>query len=139
MGDRILAGSRTVGTFVPIQLYAGEADVVTTQGVLASGQKVGQLNEREETFKFPVVALVAGKLIAYDKENGVAGANVPYGVLPHALDASATGYNADTNTPVIIGGVLNFDALDADGQTYAALKAAFALAGNSNLIIQRLY
>ncbi len=139
MGDRMLAGYRTVGSFTPIQLYAGEADVVTTQGVLASGQKVGLLNDREETYKFPVVALVAGKLIAYDKENGVTGSNVPYGVLPHALDASGTGYNADTNTPVIIGGVLNFDALDCDAQTYAGLKAAFALAGNSNIIIQRLY
>lgn len=136
MGDRMLAGYETLGTFQPIQLYAGEADIVTTQEVALTGQVLGLLNTRGETYKFPVVALVAGKLVKYDKENGVAGSNVPYGVLPHAIDTSATGYNADTNTPVIVGGVLNFEALDADAATYAVLKAAFA---RTNIVIQKLY
>ncbi len=135
MGDRMLAGYETVGTFTPIQLYAGEADIVTTQEVLASGQKVGLLNARGETYKFGVVALVGGKLVAYNKE-GNDGSQVPYGVLPHAMDASATGYNADTNTPVIVGGVLNYEALDADAATYPVLKAAFA---RTNIVIQKLY
>lgn len=139
MGDRMLAGYETVGNFEPIQLYAGEADTVSTQGVLTSGQKVGQLNARGETFKFPVVALMAnGKLVKYNAA-GNDGSQVPYGILPHALDASATGYNADTNTPVLIGGVFNFDALDVGAVTYAALRAAFAGAGNNNIVIQRLY
>lgn len=135
MGDRQLAGYETVGNFQPIQLYAGEADTVSTQEVLKSGEKVGLLNARGETYKFPVVAMVGGKLVAYNKE-GNDGSQVPYGILPHALDASATGYNADVNTPVFVGGVFNFEALDADAATYAVLKAAFA---RTNIVIQKLY
>jgi hypothetical protein len=135
MGDKILAGYETVGVYEPIQLYAGEADTVSTQEVLTAGQNVGQLNARNETFKFPVVSMVGGKLVAYNKE-GADGSEVPYGILPHALDASATGYNADVDTPVFVGGVFNFEALDADGATYAALKAAFA---RTNIVIQKLY
>lgn len=121
-----LAGNETVGTWSPTELYAGEADVVTTQGVVNSNQAA--LPE------FQVVALVGGKLIAYDKEAGVTGADIPYGVLPHAVPDSAS----DQDTPVIIGGVLNFDVLVADGATYDVLRLAFAK-GNSNIVIQKLY
>jgi hypothetical protein len=120
-----LAGNETVGTWSPTELYAGEADVVTTQGVVSSTN--GALAE------FTVVALVGGELVAYNKE-GTDGSEVPYGVLPHAIPDSAS----DQDSPVIIGGVLNFDVLVADGQTYAGLQAAFA-AGNSNIVIQKLY
>ncbi len=258
MGDRILAGGvDTIGTFAPIQLWAGEPNGQTTQGTLAAGQKVGQLNARNETFKFPVVALVGGKLVAWDplgsdnyddyasgtltfspavptagetvtiagkvitfraaadpdedevtiggtpnataanlatfinahrNEFGVAGGVIasaagavttvrspgtagnavtlveagakiaasgatltggtdsdaeaggaakPYGILPHALDASATGYNADVDTPVFISGHPNFEALDLPaGTTYAEIKAAFA---GTMINVQRLY
>lgn len=129
MVDRSLAGGVTVeGTFNPDQLYAGEADIVTTQGTIAAGNAA--------LVQYQVVALVGGNLIAYDKENGVAGANAPYGVLPHAIDNSAGADPVDT--PVIIGGVLNFDILVADGQTYAGLKAAF-VEHNSNIVIQKLF
>lgn len=120
-----LAGNEDVGTFTPDQLYAGEADIVTTQGVVAAA--TGALVENL------VVALVAGKLVAYNKE-GVDGSEVPYGVLPHATPDLA----ADQDVPVIIGGVLNFDALSADAQTYDGLRKAFADA-NSNIVIQKLY
>jgi hypothetical protein len=257
MGDRILAGYRTVGTFAPIQLWAGEPNGQTTQGTLKAGEKVGLLNDREETYKFPVVALVGGKLVKWDplasdnyddyasgtytfsvavptagetvtiagkvitfraaadpdedevtigaslaltaaalaafvnehrNEFGVAGgvtatsaagvttirspgtagnavtiteagANIaasgatlaggtdsdaelggaakPYGILPHALDASVTGYNADVDTPVFISGHPNFEALDLPvGTTYAEIKAAFA---GTMINPQRLY
>ena len=125
--DRTLAGGlENEGTFTPTDLYAGEADIVTTQEAIAAGNAA--------LAQYQVVALVGGKVIAYDKENGVAGANVPYGVLPHAVDASASA--VDIDTPVIVGGVLNFDVLVADGQTYAGLKAAFA---GTNIVIQKLY
>ena len=69
MVDKALAsGLNDEGTFTPDQLYAGEADIVTTQGTVNSNQAA--------LAKYTVVALVGGKLIAYDKENGVAGANV---------------------------------------------------------------
>ena len=120
-----LAGNETVGVFTPDQLYAGEADIVTTQGVVPAA--AGALPE------YQVVADVGGALVAYNKE-GADGSEVPYGVLPHAIPDAGV----DQDTPVIIGGVLNFDRLVADGATYAVLRAAFAT-GNSNIVIQKLY
>lgn len=125
MVDKALAGYETVDTFTPDQLYAGEADIVTTQGVVSSAN--GALP------KYQVVANVGGELVAYNKE-GVDGSEVPYGVLPHAIPDDA----ADQDTPVIIGGVLNFDVLVADGATYQVLREAFAQS-NSNIVIQKLY
>lgn len=125
MADKALAGYETVETFTPDQLYAGSADIVTTQGTVAAA--TGALE------KYQVVAEVAGLLVPYNKE-GVDGSEVPYGVLPHALPDVAV----DVDTPVIIGGVLNFDILVADAATYAVLRAAFAQ-GNSNIVIQKLY
>lgn len=228
-----LAGNETVGTWEPTQLYAGEADVVTTQGVVASGQVCsefqvmsksgGQLFKwnkdgvAQATITFSGVgtaddtvtingdtitlkaaatpgnaevtiggtaAATAQALKAYINDhsdtlgvtasgsaavltlsantpgtdgNGitlaeastaiaVSGAtltgggddSVPYGVLPHAIDTSSAGLNADSDSPIIIGGVLNFDALVADDATYEVLREAFAR-GNSNLVIQKLY
>jgi hypothetical protein len=138
MGDRILAGGvDTIGTFTPIQLYAGERPVVTTQGTLLSGQKVGQLNARNETFKFPVVAEVAGKLVKWNQA-GNDGSQIIAGVLPHALDASATGYNADVDTPIIKDAVLNWEAMDIGAVTYAQLRAA-ACDADCNITFQKLY
>jgi hypothetical protein len=258
MGDVILAGGiETVGSWEPIQLYAGEStNGRTTQGTVGAGQVLGKLNARNETFKFPVVALVGGLLVAWDPlssgqvadyftgtltianaipanndtvtvngttftfktvpdadeplevfvgttvteaavnlrkavnayrnefanppvtatnaagvvtfralsavalakvfatgANGTVsgaalaggdidaaefgGAARPYGILPHALDTSATGYNAAVDSPVLIGGDYNFDALDLPlGTTYAEIKAAFA---RTDINIQQLY
>lgn len=125
MVDRSLAGYGTEGTFTPDQLYAGEADIVTTQGVVAAAAAA--------MVQYLVVALVGGYLVPYNKE-GADGSEIPYGVLPHAIPDAGV----DQDTPVIIGGVLNFDLLVADAQTYAGLKKAFADA-NSNIVIQKLY
>lgn len=228
-----LAGNETVGTYNPDQLYAGEADIVTTQGVVASGQDLAE---------FQVVSQSGGQLFAWNKDgsaratitfsgvgtaddtvtingdvitlkasatagqpeitiggtaaataqnlkayindhsdtlgvtaNGDAAAltlianepgtggngitlaeastaasvssatlvgggddSVPYGVLPHAIDTTSEGLNADSDSPVIIGGVLNFEKLVADSATYTQLREAFAR-GNSNIVIQKLY
>lgn len=228
-----LAGNETVGTWEPTQLYAGEADVVTTQGVVASGQALDE---------FTVVSKSGGQMFAWNKDgtaratitfsgvgtaddtvtingdaitlkaaanpanaevtiggsatataqalktyinehsdtlgvtatgsaavltisanapgtegNGITLAksstaiavssatligggddSVPYGVLPHAIDTSSAGLNADSDSPVIIGGVLNFDVLVADDASYEVLREAFARS-NSNIVIQKLY
>ena len=134
--DRILAGYRTVDSVAPVQLYAGEKQVVTTQGVVSSGQVLGLLNAQGTTSKFPIVALVNGELVEYDSA-GAGAVAMPYGVLPHALDTSATGYNADVDSPVIIEGVLNYDALDTT-ETYADLKEVFAVSP-TGIVIQKLY
>jgi len=145
MGDKMLAGYETVGTYEPIQLYAGENQVVTTQGVLKAGNKVGLLNARNETYKFPLVGVDAqGKLVPWTSED--ADTVLLKGVLPHALDTSATGYNADTDTPVIVQGVLNFEAMafngtDAGGSAnllYAAIRVAPQAPG-TNITFQKLY
>ncbi len=121
MADRALAGYSTVDTFTPDQLYAGEADIVTTQGTIPAAQAAFT--------KYSVVSQAAdGTLVAFD---GAAA----YGVLPHAIPDAAIAQD----TPVIIGGVLNFDALTGHALSYAALKLAFATGGNSNIVIQKLY
>lgn len=259
--DGLASGVSTIGTFSPIELYAGEPNGQTTQGRAASGYTFGQVNARGETYKFPLVALVGGFLVPWDptadsdvpnamatgtltianavpvagdkftingvdvifraaadpdlmevtigatvnatatalknfinahradfgvtgevtasvsagvvtvRSPGVAGNAVtlaktfatgangavsgatlsggtdsdaeiggvtkPYGVLPHALDTTATGYNAAVDTPVFISGHFNFDALDLpDGTTLAELKAACA---GTMINIQNLY
>lgn len=134
--DRILAGYRTVDSVEPVQLYAGEKQAVTTQGVVAAGQTLGLLNAQGTTSKFPIVALVDDELVEFNAA-GADGSEVPYGVLPHALDTSATGYNAAVDSPVIIEGVLNYEALDT-AVPYADLKALFA-AAPTGIVIQKLY
>jgi hypothetical protein len=247
--DGLAHGLDRIGSFEPIQLWAGEPNGQTTQGVAAAGQKFGQVNVRGETFKFPVVALVGDLLVPWNPladsdvpnayasgtvtfvvavptagetvtingdvftfraqadvdqpyevaigaslaitavnlanainahrqdfgiangvianaagavvtvksagaagnavtlaENGAniavsggtltggtdsdaeaGGARVPYGILPHALDTTETGYNATVDTPVFISGHPSFDALSLPvGITYAEVKAAFA-------------
>ena len=123
--DKALAGFGVVDTYTPDQLYAGEADIVTTQGVVAAASAA--------MVKYQVVANVGGVLVAYNKE-GADGSEVPYGVLPHAIPDAGV----DQDTPVIIGGVLNFDVLVADAATYQVLREAFAKS-NSNIVIQKLY
>lgn len=249
--DGLAGGLNQEGTFTPIQLWAGEPNGQTTQGVAAAGYAFGKKNSRGETYKFPVVALVGGLLVPWnpltdsdnpnawatgtvtfstavptagetvtingdvftfraavdadtpyevaigatltetatnlknainanrmnfgvesgsgviatssagvvtvksagtagnavtlaeaganiavsgatlsggtDSDAEVGGARVPYGILPHALDTTANGYNAAVDTPVFISGHPSFDALDLpDGTTYQEIKAAFA-------------
>lgn len=259
MTDGLAHGVDTIGTFEPIQLWAGEPNGQTTQGRAAAGNLFGKKNARGETYKFAVVALVAGLLVPWNpladgdvpnayasgtvtfsvavptagetvtiagqaitfratadvddewevaigadlattaanlaklinkqrQEFGIAngviatsaagvvtvksagtagnavtlaeaganiavsganltggtdsdaeagGARVPYGILPHALDTTATGYNAAVDTPVFISGHPNFDALDLpEGTTYQEIKAAFA---GTMINVQKLY
>ncbi len=120
MVDRALAGYEAIGTYSPDQLYAGEADIVTTQGEIPAAQAA-----------FAQYALVstdaAGNIVAFD------GTNV-YGVLPHAMPDAAI----VQDTPVIIGGVLNFDVIVGHALTYGALRT-MAARSNSNLVFQKLY
>lgn len=257
--DRMLAGYRTVGSVAHVQLYAGEKQPVSTQGVAAAGNVFGEVDELGRTVKFPVVALVGGKLVPWnpladsntpgafatgtvtfstavptagetvtingrvltfravadvasqydvaigatlnataanlakvindnrnefnatfavtatvsgavvtvrapgdageavtlaeaganiavsgaalangtDNDGLPGGANLPVAILPHALDTSSTGYNADVDTPMFVEGVFNFEALSVpEGTTYAELRAAFMRSG---IVIQQLY
>lgn len=126
--DKILAGYENVGRYEPIQLYAGEKQPVTTQGVLTGGSNVGQLNARNETFKFALVSEVAGKLVEFD------GTAPLKGILPHALDLTGVG---DTDTPLFVEGVFNFEAMDT-ALTYAAIRAVEQAPGTA-ITFQKLY
>lgn len=134
--DIQLAGYETIGNYVPIQLYAGEKQPVTTQGVLTAGLKLGKLNGRRQTYKFGLVAEVAGKLVAFNAA-GNDGSQFLKGILPHALDTSATGYNADTDTPFFAEGVFNFEAMDT-ALDYATLRAAKQAPGTA-ITFQKLF
>lgn len=115
MGDRILAGYRTVGTFAPIQLWAGEPNGQTTQGTVAAGQVLGLLNDREETYKFPVVALVGGKLVKWDPLASDNYDDYATGTLTFSVAVPTAG-----ETVTIAGKVITFraaaDADDADSE-----------------------
>lgn len=126
MTDGLAHGLDLIGTFTPTQLWAGEPNGQTTQGVAAAGHKFGVKNAAGSTVKHPIVALVDEELVPWNPA-GADGSEVPYGILPHALDTTATGYNAAVDTPVFISGHPSVDALALpDGVTYAAVKAAFA-------------
>lgn len=252
MADGLAGGLNQEGTFTPIQLWAGEPNGQSSQGVAAKGYDFGQKNVRGETFKFPVVTMVDGKfipwgngdgdtppeaatgsitfanavpvngdsisingieitfvtdnpgaheiaiagginaqatalaefLVANSVEFGVTGvasnatvnltavdagadgnlialakdyttpadltlsgntltggtdivAELPVGVLPHALDTTVTGYDRDVDTPYFLQGHFNFDALDLpQGVTYAQARRAFA---RTPINVQKLY
>lgn len=125
--DKMLAGNEPIDTLLPIELFAGEKPVVTDSGTVASGLVLGTRDDQGHTNLFAIVALVGGVLVAHDPADD-AGAEIVYGVLPHAINTSATGYNAATDAPVYREGVFNFAALQTS-MTYAQAKAAFARSG----------
>ena len=109
MGDRILAhGLTSEGSFEPIQLWAGEPNGQTTQGVAAAGHKFGKLNARGETYKFPVVALVGGVLVPW---NPLADSDVPNAFASGTVTFS-TAPPADGDKVTIAGTDLTFVAAD---------------------------
>ncbi len=134
--DHTLAGYSAVATYMPVQLYSGEMDIVTTQGIAAAGNLFGTfVGNNPNQPRYSIVAKVAGKLVPY-VEGGANGTGVAFGVVPHVFATDATGYNADAPTPVIVGGALNPEVLLPAAMTYAQKQAAFA---RTNILIQNLY
>ncbi len=121
MGDRILAhGLTSEGSFEPIQLWAGEPNGQTTQGVAAAGYKFGKLNARGETYKFPVVALVGGVLVPW---NPLADGDVPNAWATGTVTFSTAVPTAD-ETVTINGDAFTFRAaVDVDGAYDVAIGA----------------
>lgn len=111
------------------------AGVVT----LKSPGTAGNAITLAKTFATGANGAVSGANLAggTDSDAEAGGARVPYGILPHYLDTTATGYNAAVDTPVFISGHPNFEALDLpDGTTYAEIKQAFA---GTMINVQQLY
>lgn len=128
MGDIILAGGiETIGTYQPIQLYAGEAtNGRTTQGTVAAGQKLGKLNARGETYLFAVVALVGGLLVAWDPLAGGAAADNATGTMTFA-----NAVPADGDTVTIDGRVFTFRTVADDA--YEVARGATVAESAANL------
>ena len=115
--DKDLAAGGTIeGTYTPVELFAGDADVVTEEETVVLGQNLAKLT---------VVGKVTAtnKLVAWDPA-AVDGSQVAYGILTQAANAVA----ADVNLGVYTGGFFNHAALvwPVGVATFAARKAAFA-------------
>lgn len=121
--DNLAHGLETVGTFEPIQLWAGEPNGQTTQGVAAEGHVFGKTNARGETYKFPVVALVGGLLVPW---NPLADSNVPDAYASATVTFSVAVPTAG-ETVTINGKVITFRALaDVDDPWEVAIGATLA-------------
>ena len=111
------------------------AGVVTVKSAGTAGNAV----TLAKTFATGANGAVSGANLSggTDSDAEAGGARLPVGILPHALDTTATGYDDPVDTPYFTGGSFNFAALDVpDGTTYEELKSAFA---RSTIDIQKLY
>lgn len=126
---RDLAGNGTLGTFDDVQLYSGEADIVTDSALVADEQNLA---------KYTVVAKnAAGELVPWAPA-AVDTTAVAVGILAQAMDTTdATGTSEATDCPFFIGGVFNPLALvwPVAADTLAERVAAFQ---NTNISIRRL-
>lgn len=124
-----LAGNGTLGTFDDVQLYSGEADIVTDSANVA---------DELDLAKYTVVAKnAAGELVAWAPA-AVDETAVAVGILAQAMDTTAaTGTGEPTSCPFFIGGVFNPEALvwPAAADTLEERVAAFQ---NTNISIRRL-
>lgn len=132
MVDKTLAGNGDLGSFTPEQLFAGESGVVrTSRGVFAAGLVFAQ---------FEVVAKNAnGEFVKLTQAGGGAIADNAAAIAMHAIDTSATGYNAAADGPVYEEGVFNHEILTwpAAYDTLPERQAAFAR-GNDKITVERL-
>ena len=119
-----LASSGTYGLLNPVQLFAGEKEVVTTHDLVAVSQDLAQ---------YQVVAKNAdGDLVAHDPDavTGSPGSEVPapeskaVGVLAVAVKTDGT---TKQSAPYFVSAFFNHEVLvwDADLDTLAKRKAAF--------------
>lgn len=119
-----LAGSGTYGPTNPVQLFAGEKEVVTTHDLVAVSQDLVQ---------YQVVAKnAAGDIVAHDPDavTGEVGSEVPapqskaVGVMAVAVKTSATDKQS---APYFVSAFFNHEVLvwDASIDTLAKRKAAF--------------
>lgn len=112
----LAAGGTIVGSYAPSELFAGDADVITEEEVVAAGQGV--------LYKHSVMGKVTatGKLVLLTP-GAVDGSQVAYGILTQGFDTTT-----DVNVAVYTGGFFNHDQLVWPGVigTLTQRKAAFA-------------
>lgn len=132
MADPNFAGNGSYNGYTPVQIFAGESDIVTTSGIVKQGQTLAA---------FTVLAKdVNNKLVPYNpaaadvavtggatSQTAKAPETKAVGILASAIDTSSGGLNADTSVAYYRGGVFNAAALvwPAGANTLALQKAAF--------------
>lgn len=107
MSDPTLAGSRNVGSVTPVQLYAGEKQVVTGQTILAGGHSFGLIDgttNRPFAFAAVMASTNPGEVEPWD------GVGAIVGVVPHVVSTAG----GAVPSPIIHEAVLNVDALCGD-------------------------
>ncbi len=119
--DKDLAADELVGTTTITPLFAGDADVITEEAILDTGNLA----------KYTVVGRIAatGKVVAHNPA-AVDGSEKAIGILTQAADATA----ADVRVAIYTGGFFNHAALvwAAATNTLALRQAAFrATTGHS--------
>lgn len=116
-----LAGNGDLGSWEPLQLFAGESDIVTDGGEVAAAFAVYQVIAKD----------ASGKLIPFDPTDAESPAATAVGI---ANEAGVVGSNA----PYYIGGVFNHEALvwPASVGTLAKRQAVFE---RTNIHIGNLY
>ena len=126
MVDKTLAGTGTLGSFTPEQLFAGERDIVTTRRPFAAGQVFAQ---------FEAVGLDAtGTVVKLADATGEA-----HFVTVHAMDTSATGYNDVADGPLYEQAIFNHEMIvwPDDVDSLAERQAMFAR-GNPKISVERV-
>lgn len=121
----LAAGSTSEGSFLPFELYAGEADIVTTQFV--SSEDIDQFEI--------LVQATDGTVGVWNGTDYPGGAEatmvpIPIGIAAQAFLSGATG-------PVFVAGVFNVDALNwpSGVSTLANRRRAFVGTG---ITVQKL-
>lgn len=119
MVDKTLAGSGTLGSYTPIDLFAGEQDVVTDRAMVKAGLVLSQ---------FQVIALDGDMtIVAWDPDLTGIGKEYATGTLTF----SGTGTAADTIT--INGVVITLVAAAPDPAAHQALIGVSATATAQNV------
>lgn len=119
--DKDLASGELVSSYSPVDLFAGDADVVTEEAILDTGNLA----------KYTVVGRItaSGKIVAH-APGASDGSQLAIGILTQAANATS----ADLRVGIYTGGFFNHAALvwDASLTTLAARQAAFrATTGHS--------
>lgn len=109
-----------------VQLFAGESDIVTTQGQLVAG-----------------VSYVGGQVLGRVTATGLFGKHDPAVTTGLEKAVAILGYDVPTVTPgkwegIYTGGVFNIDALTFNAATDTVLEKTAVFDG-TNIVAQRLY
>lgn len=124
----LVGGIESVGSFEPLQLWAGEMPIITDHGTAKDGTTLA---------KYAVVARDAqGFLVAHDPAGtaGTASNAIAVGIL--AQPVAASGANVDV--PMFVGGFFNHEALVWNAATDTLAERVAVFAGLQTIRIGRL-